>query len=166
MMGETGTLRGPHDFSDGSDRIRGRTIGAALAGARLPGTLPGARCGTHPGPGMEAGRSGDRRCAGLPDAGASMQQGVDTAYYLVHAMGGGEEGFEARDLYAAQNFGRAAQEAGVRRIIYLGGLGRDEDELSPHLRKSARGGGATAQLAGGSDGISGRGDHRSGECVV
>jgi uncharacterized protein YbjT (DUF2867 family) len=61
-------------------------------------------------------------------------QGVDTAYYLVHAMGGGEEGFESRDLYAAQNFGRAAQEAGVRRIIYLGGLGRDEDELSPHLR--------------------------------
>jgi uncharacterized protein YbjT (DUF2867 family) len=61
-------------------------------------------------------------------------QGVDTAYYLVHAMGGGEEGFEARDLYAAQNFGRAAQEAGVKRIIYLGGLGRDEDELSPHLR--------------------------------
>jgi uncharacterized protein YbjT (DUF2867 family) len=61
-------------------------------------------------------------------------EGVDTAYYLVHAMGGGEEGFEARDLYAAQNFGRAAQEAGVRRIIYLGGLGRDEDELSPHLR--------------------------------
>ena len=61
-------------------------------------------------------------------------QGVDTAYYLVHAMTGGEEGFEERDLYAAQNFGRAAQEAGVRRIIYLGGLGRDEDELSPHLR--------------------------------
>ena len=61
-------------------------------------------------------------------------QGVEVAYYLVHAMGGGEEGFEARDLYAAQNFGRAAQEAGVKRIIYLGGLGRDEDELSPHLR--------------------------------
>ena len=61
-------------------------------------------------------------------------QGVDTAYYLVHAMTGGEEGFEERDLYAAQNFGRAAQEAGVRRIIYLGGLGRDKDELSPHLR--------------------------------
>ena len=61
-------------------------------------------------------------------------QGVDTAYYLVHAMAGGEEGFEMRDLYAAQNFGRAAQGAGVRRIIYLGGLGRDEDTLSPHLR--------------------------------
>jgi len=61
-------------------------------------------------------------------------QGVDTAYYLVHSMESGEEGFEERDLYAAQNFGRAAQEAGVRRIIYLGGLGRDDDELSPHLR--------------------------------
>lgn len=64
----------------------------------------------------------------------SALQRVEIAYYLVHAMGGGEEGFEARDLYAAQNFGRAAQEAGVKRIIYLGGLGRDEDELSPHLR--------------------------------
>ncbi len=61
-------------------------------------------------------------------------QGIDTAYYLVHAMAAGEEGFEARDLFAAQNFGRAAQAAGVRRIIYLGGLGRDEDKLSPHLR--------------------------------
>jgi uncharacterized protein YbjT (DUF2867 family) len=61
-------------------------------------------------------------------------EGVDSAYYLVHAMAAGEAGFEARDLYAAQNFGRAAQAAGVRRIIYLGGLGRDEDELSPHLR--------------------------------
>jgi uncharacterized protein YbjT (DUF2867 family) len=61
-------------------------------------------------------------------------QGIDTAYYLVHSMEGGEQGFEERDLYAAQNFGRAAQEAGVRRIIYLGGLGRDNDELSPHLR--------------------------------
>src|SRR5690348_10396812 len=37
-------------------------------------------------------------------------QGVDTAYYLVHAMAAGEEGFETRDLFAAQNFGRAAQE--------------------------------------------------------
>src|SRR5690242_10451174 len=34
-------------------------------------------------------------------------RGVDTAYYLVHSMEGGEEGFEERDLFAAQNFGRA-----------------------------------------------------------
>ena len=61
-------------------------------------------------------------------------QGVDTAYYLVHSMAAGEQGFEERDIIAAQNFGRAAQAAGVRRIIYLGGLGRDEDELSHHLR--------------------------------
>ena len=61
-------------------------------------------------------------------------QGVDTAYYLVHSMAAGEQGFEERDLIAAQNFGRAAQTAGVKRIIYLGGLGRDEDDLSHHLR--------------------------------
>ena len=65
---------------------------------------------------------------------APALQGVDTAYYLVHSMAAGEQGFEERDIIAAQNFGRAAQAAGVRRIIYLGGLGRDEDELSHHLR--------------------------------
>ena len=61
-------------------------------------------------------------------------QGIDTAYYLVHSMAAGEQGFEERDIIAAQNFGRAAQTAGVRRIIYLGGLGRDADTLSDHLR--------------------------------
>ena len=65
---------------------------------------------------------------------APALQGVDTAYYLVHSMAAGEQGFEERDIIAAQNFGRAAQAAGVGRIIYLGGLGRDEDELSHHLR--------------------------------
>jgi uncharacterized protein YbjT (DUF2867 family) len=65
---------------------------------------------------------------------APALQGVDTAYYLVHSMAAGEQGFEERDIIAAQNFGRAAQAAGIRRIIYLGGLGRDEDELSHHLR--------------------------------
>jgi len=56
---------------------------------------------------------------------------VDTAYYLVHSMGSGE--FEERDRNAATNFAAAARRAGVRRIIYLGGLGHGED-LSPHLR--------------------------------
>jgi uncharacterized protein YbjT (DUF2867 family) len=42
--------------------------------------------------------------------------------------------FEDRDAEAALNFGRAAADAGVERIIYLGGLGVDDGELSPHLR--------------------------------
>src|SRR6185437_14468727 len=63
-------------------------------------------------------------------------RGVHTAYYLVHLMSGaGSKDFEREDRQAARNFAGAAREAGVRRIIYLGGLGDDADpELSPHLR--------------------------------
>ncbi|MCE9625752.1 MAG: SDR family oxidoreductase [Deltaproteobacteria bacterium] len=59
---------------------------------------------------------------------------IDVAYYLVHSMRAGEQGFEERDRLAARNFARAAREAGVKRLIYLGGLGSDERELSPHLQ--------------------------------
>jgi uncharacterized protein YbjT (DUF2867 family) len=58
--------------------------------------------------------------------------GVESAYYLIHSMGSGRD-FEERDRTAARNFGSAARRAGVRRIIYLGGLGHGPD-LSPHLR--------------------------------
>ena len=60
--------------------------------------------------------------------------GVDTAYYLVHSMAGGRTGFERRDHDAAENFVAAAHQAGVRRVIYLGGLGETGDDLSEHLR--------------------------------
>lgn len=60
--------------------------------------------------------------------------GVHTAYYLVHLMSSSAD-FQKDDRQAAINFGQAAQESGVRRIIYLGGLGDDRDpQLSPHLR--------------------------------
>jgi uncharacterized protein YbjT (DUF2867 family) len=59
--------------------------------------------------------------------------GVHTAYYLVHSMGATSD-FAALDREAAREFGRAAQEAGVRRIIYLGGLGEPSDDLSAHLK--------------------------------
>jgi uncharacterized protein YbjT (DUF2867 family) len=60
--------------------------------------------------------------------------GVHTAYYLVHLMSGSKD-FEREDREAASNFAGAARQAGVRRIIYLGGLGDDADpKLSPHLR--------------------------------
>lgn len=58
-------------------------------------------------------------------------EGVDTAYYMVHAMGSGGD-FEDQDRLGARSFGAAARAAGVRKIIYLGGLGSDRD-LSPHL---------------------------------
>jgi uncharacterized protein YbjT (DUF2867 family) len=61
-------------------------------------------------------------------------QGVHTAYYLVHLMSGSKD-FEREDRQAAMNFAGAARQAGVRRIIYLGGLGDDSlADLSPHLR--------------------------------
>jgi len=61
-------------------------------------------------------------------------RGVHTAYYLVHLMSGSQD-FEEEDRQAATNFAQAAKQAGVRKIIYLGGLGDDADpNLSPHLR--------------------------------
>jgi uncharacterized protein YbjT (DUF2867 family) len=66
---------------------------------------------------------------------APALEGVRTAFYLVHSMGTTDRaGFEAQDRTAAENFARAARAAGVRRIVYLGGLGAEEAELSPHLR--------------------------------
>ena len=56
---------------------------------------------------------------------------VETAYYLIHSMASGRA-FEENDRAAARNFGAAALAAGVRRIIYLGGLGHGPG-LSPHL---------------------------------
>ncbi len=67
--------------------------------------------------------------ASLPPA----LKGVATAYYLVHSLGSGG-GFEARDRQGAVNFAAAARGAGLGRIIYLGGLGEDSGDLSPHLR--------------------------------
>jgi uncharacterized protein YbjT (DUF2867 family) len=58
--------------------------------------------------------------------------GVDVVYYLVHSLG--TRDFERRDREAAANVSRAAAEAGVRQIVYLGGLGGDEPGASPHLR--------------------------------
>ena len=64
---------------------------------------------------------------------AAAMGGVEQAYYLVHSMRSGS-GFAALDREAAANFGRAAARAGVRRIIYLGGLGDGPDSLSTHLK--------------------------------
>ncbi len=59
--------------------------------------------------------------------------GVHTAYYLVHSMGAAAPGFEDRDLRAARNFAAAARGAGVRHIVYLGGLGAGHKGMSRHL---------------------------------
>jgi uncharacterized protein YbjT (DUF2867 family) len=68
-----------------------------------------------------------------PESLAAAMAGVDATYYLVHSMSDGAE-FQQRDLQAARNFGTAAREAGVKRLIYLGGLGDPTADLSRHLR--------------------------------
>ena len=59
--------------------------------------------------------------------------GIDTAYYLVHSMGASSD-FADLDRAGARHFGEAARAAGVRRIVYVGGLGEAGDDLSAHLR--------------------------------
>jgi len=60
-------------------------------------------------------------------------EGIDAAYYLVHSLQTGAE-FAKRDRGAARNFATAASEAGVERVVYLGGLGETGADLSEHLR--------------------------------
>jgi uncharacterized protein YbjT (DUF2867 family) len=90
--------------------------------SRRPGYLE-----ARVGPGTEVVRGDVSRPRTLRPA----LEGVETAYYLVHSMGSGGSFAEA-DRAAAAAFGRAARAAGVRRLVYLGGLG-GEGDLSEHL---------------------------------
>jgi uncharacterized protein YbjT (DUF2867 family) len=67
-----------------------------------------------------------------PDSLRQAVSGCDAAYYLVHALDSAD--FERKDAAAARNFAAAAAAAGMSRIVYLGGLGNDDDTLSAHLR--------------------------------
>lgn len=60
-------------------------------------------------------------------------RGVDVAYYMVHSMSS-TGSFEEKDRRGARNFSKAAKAAGVKGLVYVGGLGSDEEELSTHLR--------------------------------
>jgi uncharacterized protein YbjT (DUF2867 family) len=77
--------------------------------------------------GMELHKGDITDAKSLDGAGAD----IDVAYYLVHAMGGGG-GYAERERIGATNFGRMAKAEGVKRVIYLGGLG--EDNASEHLQ--------------------------------
>jgi uncharacterized protein YbjT (DUF2867 family) len=68
--------------------------------------------------------------------------GADVAYYLVHSLGSSD--FERRDREAAENVAREASAAGLKQIVYLGGLGDDSPDLSPHLRSRIETGEALA----------------------
>jgi uncharacterized protein YbjT (DUF2867 family) len=91
---------------------------------------------------------GVRWAAADATEGAALQKvlaGVDAAYYLVHSLGSRD--FEQRDRLAAATVAREAERAGVRRLIYLGGLGDESADLSRHLRSRAE---TAAVLASGS----------------
>lgn len=107
--------------------------------ARDPSKLavtPSAQDSCHPKRGFGVtGEHGDGVTAVAGDAvtGAGLTEalaGCEVAYYLIHSMGGSGDDFERRDRAAAHNFGAAARDAGVRRVIYLGGLGEGSDHLS------------------------------------
>lgn len=148
--------------------VRGQDAGAAPGTEPAPGAGPGRLCLVTGATGYIGGRlvpgllaAGHRvRClarsperlrdhpwigrvetvrADVSDAEAVRRalDGVDVAYYLVHAIGRGPD-FAGRDRHAARTFASAAWDAGVRRIVYLGGLGpAGGDELSEHLRSRA-----------------------------
>ncbi|HJZ36108.1 MAG TPA: NAD(P)H-binding protein, partial [Solirubrobacterales bacterium] len=66
-----------------------------------------------------------------PDTLRPALEGVSVAYYLVHSMGRGSDGdFAKRDQEGAHNFAKAAADAGVKRIVYLGGLGSGSEHLN------------------------------------
>lgn len=71
-----------------------------------------------------------------PDSLSKALQDIDVAYYLIHSMGDRGQ-FERLEAEGARNFAVAAQRAGVRRIIYLGGLFQQGEALSAHMRSRA-----------------------------
>ncbi len=76
------------------------------------------------------------------DSVAAVLDGADVVYYLVHSLGTSD--FERRDRVAAATVARKASRAGVKQIVYLGGLGDDDPDLSPHLRSRIETGRALA----------------------
>ncbi len=69
----------------------------------------------------------------LPDSLAAALRGVNTAYFLIHSMADHLD-FSQKEIEAAANFAAAAAAEGVNHIIYLGGLGQEEESLSAHLQ--------------------------------
>jgi len=80
----------------------------------------------------------------IPATITQAMDGVGAAYYLIHSMSSSSD-FHQRDLIAAENFGSAAQIAGVEQIIYLGGLGDPQADLSEHLQSRQETGQKLAQ---------------------
>lgn len=125
LTGATGFIGGRLLRSLSSRGIRVRCL--VRSAKRFPSK---AHCGTEP-----TVIEGDLL---QPDTLRRAMEDIDTVYYLVHSMGGRNvfqyKAYLEKDLQAARNFTEAAEESGVKRIIYLGGLGEMADNLSEHLR--------------------------------
>ena len=111
----------------GSSGFVGRRLCPALEEAGHSVVAMTRRPGTYRGAGTPV-RADVHDAASLDEALA----GVDAAYYLVHSLDDAD--FLRKDADAARSFADAAGRAGLRRIVYLGGLGDDADALSAHLR--------------------------------
>ncbi|MEI7056462.1 NAD(P)H-binding protein [Nocardioides sp. CCNWLW239] len=111
----------------GATGFIGRRLVAELTGRGAKVRALTRRPDDYDGPGEPVGADVNDP-ASLPAA----LEGADVAVYLVHSLD--HDDFEERDARAARAFGAAAARAGVRQIIYLGGLGADDEDLSPHLR--------------------------------
>ncbi|HVX45991.1 MAG TPA: NAD(P)H-binding protein [Mycobacteriales bacterium] len=125
----------------GASGFVGRRLTPALSEAGHAVRAMTRRPGTYSGSGEPVYGDVDDP-ASLPAA----MHGCTAAFYLVHALDRAD--FEDRDAAAARAFSRAAADAGLQRIVYLGGLGDSDDELSPHLRSRR----AVERLLGG-DGV-------------
>jgi uncharacterized protein YbjT (DUF2867 family) len=113
-----------------SGYIGGRLVDALIAAGTTPrvaGRRPEALARRWP------GTSAMELDVLRPDTIGPALDGADVAYYLVHSMAAGEAGFEERDRVAAHDFAVEARRVGVERVVYLGGLGSQADELSSHL---------------------------------
>lgn len=111
----------------GASGFVGRHLTPALVAAGHDVSAMTRRPQDYDGPGTPVGADVER-----PETLAKALAGTEVAYYLVHSLD--RRNFARRDAAAARAFGAAAAGAGLRRIVYLGGLGNPDDVLSEHLR--------------------------------
>ncbi|MDD2558952.1 MAG: NAD(P)H-binding protein, partial [Desulfuromonas sp.] len=136
-MGEKNTQK-PIFVAGATGYVGGRLVPRLLeqgyrvrALTRAPERLEGRPWATHPNFRAFKGDMLDRTTL------TAALQGCHAAYYLVHSMNPEVSDFRYTDRVAAQNMAMAAGEVGLKQIIYLGGLGEEHPELSPHLRSRA-----------------------------
>jgi uncharacterized protein YbjT (DUF2867 family) len=126
-MGTSGDVTSTRILVTGATGFIGRRLTPSLVDAGHEVRAMTRRPESYDGPGTPVGAD-----VHDPDTLGPALDGIDVAYYLVHSLDSAD--FEQMDAAAATAFGEAAAAAGVRQIIYLGGLGAEGSDLSAHLR--------------------------------